>query len=85
MMTAEKTVSRARDEAPGGAENHHGDDQRHFNHRHGDGEKNGAERLADFQRDDLGVMHGGENGGEQGKRKRWGSPPRLSGTTGRHI
>ena len=40
---------------------HGGDDQRHFNHCHRDGQYQGTEGLADTVGDDLGMMHGGKH------------------------
>ena len=59
---------------PGGQ--HHRNDQRDLDHRDGDGEHDRAERLAHPQRDDFGVMHGSEHGGQQQQRQP-GSAPRA--------
>ena len=45
--------------------NHDGDDQRHLDNRYGDGEDKRSKWLAGAVRDHLGVIHGGENGGDQ--------------------
>lgn len=43
---------------------HHGGDQRHLDHRHRDGEDEGAVGLAEPMGDELGMVHGGEHGAE---------------------
>ena len=40
---------------------HHGDDQRHLDHRHGDGEHQRAERLAHAMRDDFRMVDARED------------------------
>ena len=62
IITAAKTVSRARVEASGAAGDHQGDDQRHLDDGDGDGEHQRPERLADPVSDHLGVVDGGEHG-----------------------
>jgi len=47
------------------ATQHHGYDQRHLDHRHGDGQHQRAERLSNPVRHQLGVIDGGEHGGDQ--------------------
>mgnify|MGYP003694644191 CR=1 FL=1 len=69
IMTAANTVSRASPAFSAGAGDHDRDDQRHLDDRHGDGQHERAERLADAVRDDLGVVDRREH--------RWrSSPPR---------
>ncbi len=64
IMTAANTVSRASPAFSAAAE-HDGDDQRHLDDRHRDGQHERAERLADPVGDDLGVIDGGEHGSDQ--------------------
>ena len=47
------------------AREHHRHDQRRFDRRHGERQHQRAERLADAMRDDLGVVHGGDDDGDQ--------------------
>ena len=64
-MTPANTVSRARPAFLRRSRDHDGDDQRHLDHRHGDGQDQRAERLAGAMCDHLGVVHGRENGGDE--------------------
>ncbi len=52
---------------------HDGDDQRHLDHGHGDGQDQRAEGLADAVGDDLGVVDGREHGGDQSRSRRRGN------------
>ena len=54
----------------GPAAEHDRDDKRHLDHRHGDGEHEGAERLADSMGDDLGVIHRREHRRREQQRRR---------------
>ena len=65
IMTAANTVSRASVAALGPAGDHQGDDQADLDDGHRDGQDQGAERLADPVRDDLGVVHGGQHRRDQ--------------------
>jgi ribonuclease E len=49
----------------GPAGKHDREDQRQLDHRHGDREDEGAERLADAVGDHLGVVHRRENGADE--------------------
>ena len=52
------------------AAEHDRDDERHLDHGHGDGEHEGAERLADPMGDDLGVIHRREHRRREQQRRR---------------
>ena len=80
IMTAANTVSRASPALSGAAPEHHRDDQRHLDHRHGDGEHQRAERLADPVGHHLGVVDGREHGRDQDHR----GDPGQHAARGRH-
>ena len=65
IMTAAYIVSRGERRLVFAAGEHHRDDQRRFDRRDGECQDQRAERLADAMRDDLGVMHGGDDDGDQ--------------------
>ncbi len=64
-MTAANTVSRASAEVSLSRRDHQRDDQRHLDHGDRDREHQGAERLADPERDHLGVVHRGQHRADQ--------------------
>ena len=76
IMTAEKIVSRASVALPAPDE-HHREDQRGLDDRDGDRQDERPHRLADAVGDDLGVVHGGEDGPDERRRaeEREEAPP----------
>ena len=65
--------------APAARREHGGHDQRGLDHRDGEGEQHRAERLADLQRDHLGVMDRREHRAEQQEAGERRHPGRLGG------
>ena len=83
IMTAAKTVSRAKPCLLRWSRNHDRDDQCHLDDRHGDGQDKRAEWLAGAVCNHLGVVHGRENGGDQGRSRGSGNEAASAGK-GRH-
>ena len=66
------------------AAKHHGDDERHLDHRHRDGEHERPKRLADPVRHHLRVVDGSEHSCPEDERRRRGERPAHAGEGGGH-
>ena len=64
------------------AAKHHGDDERHLDHRHRDGEHERPKRLADPVRHHLRVVDGSEHSCPEDQRRRRGERPAHAGEGG---